>query len=251
MLDIQAITVSHTPNFSLQIKALCCQAGRMLAVLGQNGSGKSSLLQAIAGDHGTLVQIRAQGDILHRIPPRVRAARMAFLPQQNPMAFAFTAAEMVQLGTLPLSLNLSQQSELVGCYLQMFDLSALADQNYLHLSGGQQQRVQLARTLIQLHQAPQTPILLLDEPASAQDLKQQHQVYATLQRWVRERQAVCLMALHDLNHAIRYCDDAFILSKGQQVASGCIDQTLTASCIQKYWGYNTQAFEREGFRFFL
>lgn len=104
------------------------------------------------------------------------------------------------------------------------DTWQFADRLYPCLSGGERQRVQLARVLLQLSQAERAPLLLLDEPTSAQDLGQQHQLLNLVKSLCQENDFAVISILHDLNQASRYADKVWLLQQGKLVAQGSPSQ---------------------------
>jgi iron complex transport system ATP-binding protein len=100
--------------------------------------------------------------------------------------------------------------------------------------------VHLARVLVQLSQAEQSPLLLLDEPTSAQDLAQQHHLLQLVKALCKEKSYSALIIMHDLNLSIRYSDKICILENGALVVHGKPDKVLTAALIEKQWGYQPE-----------
>jgi iron complex transport system ATP-binding protein len=117
------------------------------------------------------------------------------------------------------------------------DCLALAKRAYPTLSGGERQRVQLARVLLQLSEAETQPLLLLDEPTSAQDLGHQHAVLSLLRALAKENNYLVLAILHDLNQVLRYSDECLLLQQGAVVASGRPGEVLTPAMVERCWGY--------------
>jgi iron complex transport system ATP-binding protein len=118
--------------------------------------------------------------------------------------------------------------------LQRLELTALADRPYPTLSGGEKQRVQLARVLAQIWEKPATGhrYLLLDEPTAGLDLAHQHQILHFAQE-LAQTGAVVLAVLHDLNLAMTYADDAWVLENGRLAAAGSVEDVLQAPLIER------------------
>jgi iron complex transport system ATP-binding protein len=121
--------------------------------------------------------------------------------------------------------------------MQLAQCDALTGQAYPRLSGGEKQRVHLARCLLQLSQAEQPPLLLLDEPTSAQDLGQQHSLLQRVRKLCEQEQYAVVAVLHDLNQALRYANQASLLDAGRLVGEGCPESLLTPERVQMFWGY--------------
>ena len=201
--------------------SLCVEPGEVLALVGPNGAGKSTLLRALAGD---LVPTRG-GVFLDRKPlssikPEELAIRRAVLPQQTLLQFAFTAREVVEMGRSPhqgrgrrRSLTEEERDDrIVDGAMARTETVRLGRRVYPTLSGGEQARVALARVLAQT-----TPILLLDEPTAALDLRHQ-QLVMEIARERASQGAAILAILHDLNLAAGYADRLAILWEGRLAA---------------------------------
>jgi ABC-type sulfate/molybdate transport systems ATPase subunit len=198
-------------------------------VFGPSGSGKSSLLRAIAGLlrpdaasiqlRGTLVcqSTRGSGRQVFVSPERRRVG----LVMQNPAVFPhLTAARNVafaQRGT-----DKSAQQEKVERLLQIVEAETLAARWPRELSGGQLQRIAIARTL-----AAEPSILLLDEPFAALDAESRQRVSQNLHQWARERSVPVLTVTHDLEEAFAAGDEVLTMEDGRILAQGAPELVLS------------------------
>jgi len=226
------------------------RSGRVTALLGPNGAGKSTLLKLFAGEltpaSGT---IDFGGTPLPQWNPRELAQRRAVLPQESHLAFAFPVREVVMMGRFP-HLHGSESPhdrEIGDAALARLELTALADRPYPALSGGEKQRVQLARVLAQIWEQPANGhrYLLLDEPTAGLDLAHQHATLRAAQEWARAG-AVVLAVLHDLNLAMTYADDAWVLDQGRLSATGPIEEVLQAPLIERVFQVSAKLLPRPG-----
>ncbi|MCR9103698.1 MAG: ATP-binding cassette domain-containing protein [Gammaproteobacteria bacterium] len=239
MLVLERVGVSHG-GFVLQLDSWQTASGQFHALLGRNGAGKSTLLKLLAGELSHRGHIRLHGVDLSDWHPLERARHLAVMPQASRLDFGFTAAEVVALGATPLSLNWRQIRREVQRTMEFVQCSELADQSFVQLSGGEKQRVQLARCLLQLSQAEQTPLLLLDEPTSAQDLGQQHALLSRIRGLCRQSGYGVVAVLHDLNHALRYANIASLLDAGRLAGQACPFELLTTDIVERYWNYSAE-----------
>ena len=99
--------------------------------------------------------------------------------------------------------------------------------------------------LLQVSQAEQAPLLLLDEPTSAQDLGQQHQILELIKNLCHQQEYGVLAILHDLNQVLRYCDSCGVMWQGKLDAKGPPEEVLVAETIQRYWQYQPQIISGE------
>jgi len=224
---------------------VCLKPGQVAAILGPNGAGKSTLLWVLAGlrvpQHG---DVQLDGQALQTYPPQGLAGRRALLAQDTSVAFDFLAHEVVELGRYPHRLKPSaHESSIVEEAMRLTDTWHLRDRRVAWLSGGERLRLQLARVLAQIWEPPSDGAsrwLLLDEPTASLDLHHQHQVLETARDWAHQRGVGVVTVLHDLNLALRYTDQAWVLVNGRVVAQGWTDEVLTEHLLCDVWRMKSQ-----------
>ncbi|RKE23283.1 heme ABC transporter ATP-binding protein [Streptomyces sp. TLI_171] len=207
------------------------RAGEILALLGPNGAGKSTLLSVLAGDlRPSAGHVRLGGRPLTGYRPAELARRRALLPQTHEVSFPFPAGEVVRMGRAPWTGTAAAQDDrAVATALAATDCAHLAARPFTALSGGERARVALARILAQ-----DTPLLLLDEPTAALDLRHQELVL----RIARERAAAgagVIVVLHDLTLAAAHADRIALLEAGRTVALGPTAEVLEAGLLSKVY----------------
>lgn len=207
--------------------------GRVHALIGPNGAGKSTLLAALAGDRAAAAGIvNLGGTPVARQSPRALARLRAVLTQEHTVSFPFPVREIVAMGRHPWvgSTEADHDDRVIDAAMAATDVSHLAARTVPSLSGGERARVALARVIAQ-----GTPVLLLDEPTAALDLKHQEDVLR-LARMHAEAGATVVAVLHDLNLAAAYADDITLLRLGRVVATGAPADVLTAERIEAVYG---------------
>ncbi len=193
-LRLEHVSVTRTGRRLLDDVSLELEPGQLLALLGPNGAGKTTLLRCMLG----LVapssgQLRLDDDTLGSLPPRQRAARVAWLPQHSQAAEELSALEVVMAARFRFDEPFSLTEREARSALQRVSMAGVAERALGTLSGGERQRVALAGLLAQA-----TPILLVDEPANHLDPAQQIDVYRLLgELWREGRSVVCVT--HDVN----------------------------------------------------
>lgn len=215
-------TILH--NVSLKIAA-----GKMVGLLGPNGSGKTSLLRLLAGlkipQSGS---IKLAGSELKKMPRREIAQRVAFVEQHATTNASLTVLDVVKLGRFPHRSLFSGWSaadqNAVEQAMERTDIAGKRNDRWQSLSGGEKQRVQIARALAQ---SPQE--LILDEPTNHLDI--QHQI--GLLKLVSQLPLTTVIALHDLNHAALFCDELVVLNKGKVIATGSPAEVLTEHLLKQ------------------
>ena len=186
--------------------------GRFLAILGNNGVGKSTMLKCLnriltpAGG-----EIQVDGDDLSRLSGRERAQRIAFVAQSVP-SIQMTVHDIVMLGRRPyMKWSFTEKDHvIVHEAMDRLGVSHLRGRFLDQLSGGERQKVMLARALAQ-----QPKILLLDEPTSSLDIQNQYQVLQIVRDICHEKGITAMVVIHDLNLALRFCDQFLMLRQGE------------------------------------
>ena len=207
-------------------------AGSCLAILGNNGAGKSTLLKCFARllrpQSG---RVLVEGRDLLSLPP-AQAAREVALVAQSAQPSRLTVYDMVLLGRKPyLKWDFTGEDRaLAEAALARLGLEGLALRYADRLSGGELQKVQIARALVQ-----QPRILLLDEPTSSLDLRNQYEVLGLVSSLCRERGIIAVTVIHDLNLALRFCDRFLLLHGGRVYACGDAG-TVTPQAIRAVYG---------------
>lgn len=240
MLNLKKLKVVVDNKELLNVEEFSAGAGEVISVLGKNGAGKSTLFKAICGEIKSTGERGFHQQPIASWPKQTLARHLAVLPQSSSLSFSFSVREVVALGLIPLSISRAQGLILIDEMLALTDTLRFAQRPYLALSGGERQRVHLARVLVQLSQAEQSPLLLLDEPTSAQDLAQQHNLLQIVKTLCQEKSYSALVIMHDLNLSMRYSDKICVLENGTLVANGKPDKVLTAALIEKQWGYQPE-----------
>ena len=211
--------------------------GDLHVLIGPNGSGKTSLLQALAGDLAPgSGRVSWQGRDLNRFDRRGLARLRAVLPQQMPEHLPYRVDEILALGRLPWAgeARATTQAAILRAAGQAGLLEHLAA-TYNRLSGGQRARVQLARVLAQLDGAPLPAVFLLDEPTAYFDPYWQHACLA-LARELAQAGHVVICVLHDLNLAAQYADQLYLMDAGRLVLTGTPETVLNSPRLDAVYG---------------
>ena len=225
---------------------LCVRYGEVVALLGPNGAGKSTLLRALSGLLPHTGEVWLSGRRLDRMTARQRARELSFVPQRSNLRSALSVVEVVAQGrfahpkTPPATR--ATAAEKVESALARTDLTALRDRSFTSLSQGEQQRVLLARAL-----ATEARVLCLDEPSAPLDIRQALQLYELLSEVAATGTAV-VVALHQLEDAMRYAHRALLLSEGSLVASGPVASVVAPTPVRDVYKVELA---RDGLRFHL
>ncbi len=215
MIEARGITVRVGRRTLLDAVDLSCAAGSLTALVGPNGAGKSTLLSVVAGDRapdgGSVLLC---GRPVDGYSVRNLAQVRSVFPQGSVIRFGYTVAEVVAMGRAFRDLPPDGDEAAVGAAMRDAEIETMAARNAQTLSGGEQARTTFARVAAQ-----ETPVVLLDEPTAALDLRHQERVLDLSRR--RARTGACVVAvLHDLNLAGAYADQVVLLSDGRVAATG-------------------------------
>ena len=215
-------------NVSLQVFP-----GEVLALVGPNGAGKSSLLSVMSGDvQATTGRALLQGRDVSKYRVDEAARQRSVLMQSNEVSFPFTVAEIVEMGRAPWArtTSLADDNKAIAEALEKADVEHLVERRFNQLSGGERARVSLARVLAQ-----RTPVVLLDEPTAALDLKHQESVMKTVREIAGQGRAV-VVVVHDLSVAAGYADRVAMVVEGKIAAVGSPREVITATRVSEVYG---------------
>lgn len=217
--------------------------GGVTAVIGANGAGKSTLLEILAGrkkpDSGRVIFAdREIGDW----DVRMLARQRAFLPQSADVAFDVDVDDLVALGRAPYpEEGAIAEAEALEAALVLAQARHLGGRRYHRLSGGERQRVQLARALAQVwrRSGGEPRLLILDEPTASLDPGHRLAIMRML-RGLSAGGLNVLLALHDLNDAMRFADQVLLLHEGRLLASGRPHEVMTSSSLAEAYAADVE-----------
>lgn len=236
MIEFKQLSVGYPGLTVLREVDLRVEPGEVLAVVGPNGVGKSTLVRTASGALRPLAgSVEIDGRSLHELKPAERARMVSVVPQASNLPPAFTALDVVILGRTPylgwLGSEGEQDRRLAAEAMARTETLALAERRVGELSGGEQQRLMIARALAQ-----GAPVMLLDEPTAHLDLRHQDRVLKLVRRLTREQGLSVLLALHDLNLVARFADRVALLSDGRVRKIGKPQEVLTPEELAAVYG---------------
>jgi len=221
--------------------SLTLSASECLVILGANGAGKSTLVSALCGHlpyHCGSITLNNYE--LNTLDPNAIARQVALVPQQQEMAFPFTAIEMVTMGCTPFLSAFESPGHhhhtQAKQILAGINAQTLADKPFNKLSGGERQLVQLSRALLQSRN-----ILVLDEPTNHLDYHNQYRILAAIKQACRQRNLAVVVILHDPNQAQLIADKILMLEKGKVMAYGNVGDVMTPANISRLYSLPSAA----------
>lgn len=237
MLEVRGIHFRHQRSGSDILKGVdfTVQAGGMTTVLGPNGSGKTTLFRCIIG-----LWRQQRGEILFgnkdisRISYAERAKIFAVVPQEHEPPFPYSVLDVVLMGRVSHVSMFSSPSKYdylkAEEAIEIVGINHLKDRPYTKISGGERQLVLIARSLSQ-----EAPVLLLDEPTSHLDFRNQVAVLKKVKEITRARNLTVLMTLHDPNLAMLFSDKVVMLNDGLVVSNGSPQEVITEDNLRSVY----------------
>jgi iron complex transport system ATP-binding protein len=240
MLEIRELHAGYGDHAVLRGIDLRVDAGEIVAMLGPNGCGKTTLLRVASGVHAASSgSVLIEGQDVRAMPPAAVARRVAVVAQSAPLPEGFTSFEVALMGRTPhLRLLQSEGARDVGIVRAAMERTGCWDLRHRYvqeLSGGERQRVVIARALAQ-----QPSLLLLDEPTSHLDIQHQVDTFRLMLSLCREQGIAVLAVLHDLTLAGAFADRLYLVERGRVAAEGAPAEVLRAETIRRVYGIDVQ-----------
>ncbi|MBC7263329.1 MAG: heme ABC transporter ATP-binding protein [Chloroflexi bacterium] len=243
VLYARGVSFSYYDGDVLSDVTLKLQCGELVGLIGPNGSGKTTLLKLLSG----LLKPKAGavylgGRDVRYIPRREMARRIAVVPQDLNVPFAFTVHELVMMGRTPYIRAWRGESKrdrvVVERVMEATGTIELAERPFNELSGGEQRRVVIAMALAQ-----EPEILLLDEPTVHLDINHQVEMLELIKRLNAGDKVTVLAAIHDLNLAALYFERLVLLNRGRLVVDGPPERVLNEFTLRGVFGADVRVLE--------
>ncbi len=243
MINLSQVSFSYNEKPVLHHIDIVVEDGEMVALLGPNGCGKTTLIKLAAGVlRPNKGEIYLNGSRLNSFKRREVAQQVAVVPQQFFIPFAFTLREVVLLGRTPFlkafSDETSSDGQVVEDAMDLVGIDNLKERYFNELSGGERQKAVLAMALAQ-----EPKLLLLDEPTAHLDINHQVEIIELVQTLNRENRLTVIAAMHDLNIAALYFDRLILLKDGCVFADGRPDEVLTEETIKEVFSASVQVMQ--------
>ena len=235
-LRLEQVSLGYGKGTILKDASLEARPREVLGIIGPNGSGKSTLIRGMTR---LLVpssgQIFIDGHTIDQLKRSELARLIAVVPQNAVLPELFTALEVVLMGRTPhlglFRYESNSDLDIVQKAMESTSTAHLAERRIGELSGGEKQRLVIARALAQ-----EPRIILLDEPTAHLDINYQIETLELIRQLCREQNLIVVIALHDLNLAVQYCDRLIILNNGKIHSQGTPEIVVNARTIKEVYG---------------
>ena len=213
LFSLDRVKISYGKNEIVHGVSMDIAKGEFCALLGLNGSGKTTILHACCGFLPMEGSCIAADTECKGLNEKKRARLISFIPQICSLQGGRTALDVVlmgfnsQLGLLESPSSVHKRAALAA--MERLNCAEFAEKDFGALSQGQRQIVILARCIVQ-----DSPVMLMDEPDSALDFVNRHMVLGKIREVLHERQQAGLITLHDPNFALSYCDRLLLMQDG-------------------------------------
>lgn len=231
ILEGRTLSIGYSDRLVGRDLNVALAKGEVLALLGPNGGGKTTLLKTLLGllaPKGGEVRLGERP--LGGYSARERARLIAYVPQSHVATFAFTVEAIVLMGRTAHGNLFSRPSAndraVAARALERFGIGHLSERPYTEISGGERQLALLARALAQ---EPQ--FIVLDEPTASLDFGNQGKVMREIRALAASGHGV-LFTTHDPNHALRAADRAFLLRNGERIGEGAVGSVLNREQLE-------------------
>ncbi|MGB7999700.1 MAG: ABC transporter ATP-binding protein [Anaerobacillus sp.] len=236
MIETENLKIGYQDNIIVDQLNMTIPAGEITALVGANGSGKSTILKTLA----RLMKPKSgavylDGRAIHEQKTRELAKELAILPQNPTAPDGLTVLELVTYGRFPHQKGLKaltiEDKEKIAWAIEMTGIAEFANRPIDQLSGGQRQRAWIAMALAQ-----DTKILFLDEPTTFLDMAHQLEVLELLYKLNIQEKRTIVMVVHDLNHASRYAGHMVAIKNGTVMKTGTPIDVMKSEVLEDVFG---------------
>jgi len=248
MLDVKGVYFKHKDQTMDVLKGISFNAekGGLTTILGPNGSGKTTLFKCISGLWRYYKgEIKVDGIIIDKLSFKKRARLFSVVPQEHEPPFPYSVFDVVLMGRASYIGVFSSPSkkdyEKAETALKTVGIEHLKNIPYTKISGGERQLTLIARAIAQ-----EAPVMLLDEPTSHLDFRNQINILKKIKEIANMRGITVVMTLHDPNLAGLFSDKVVVINSGSKVAEGLPKDIITEELIKRVYDIEIKKADIDG-----
>ncbi len=250
LLNVCGLAFGYSSSDTLKDVNITAKGGEFIALMGPNGSGKTTLMRCI----NKILKIRGgsviiDGDDIKKLSREEIAHICTTVPADIPPDFSLTTKDFVMLGRSPYITNwwweTEEDMQMVEKAMWDFGIIQYSERKLHELSSGERARALLAKGVVQ-----QPKLMMVDEPSAHLDVKYKVQVMEMLRGLSRSGLTV-IMASHDLNLVMRYCDKVMLLSGGKIINYGCPNDVVTEESIKDVFNIDIKIIQDSGISYLI
>ncbi|MFS0859628.1 ABC transporter ATP-binding protein [Paenibacillus taichungensis] len=232
-LETSKLDIAYEERLIVEDLNIQIPQGKITALVGANGSGKSTILKTMARIMNPKAgSVLLDGKSIHKQSTREVAKQLAILPQNPTAPEGLTVTELVSYGRFPYQKGFgsmrAEDKRMIEWAIEVTGMTEFHDRPIDQLSGGQRQRAWIAMALAQ-----ETDILFLDEPTTFLDMAHQLEVLQLLEQLNATANRTIVMVVHDLNHASRYAHHMIGIKKGKAIATGSPVEVMNSDVLRE------------------
>lgn len=248
-LKLHSVSIGYQakskPVFVQKDLNISANRGELIALIGKNGCGKSTLMRSIAWLQPIFSgKITINGDNISDITPKKRAKLISIVLTDQRSEASFNVRELISIGRDPYTGwlgSLSAEDEaIIDNAMEMANLKGFENRNIHELSDGERQRVFIARALAQ-----DTPVILLDEPTSHLDLPNRINILLLLQKLARETNKTIFISTHELETAMQVADKIWLMEKQNGIRQGIPEDMVLQGTFDTVFSHPSYVFDKE------
>ena len=253
ILSVENLHFSYSKNKVEVLRGVNCEIrkGERVAVLGSNGAGKSTFFSLITGILTNYTgSIKLNGHEIRELSRLTIAENISFVPQKHEPMFPFSVKDFIMMGRYSkldaLGNPTEKDEEAVRKAAEETGAIKFFDRPYNELSGGEIQLAIIARALAQ-----ETEIMILDEPNTHLDFKNQFTVFNLICDISKKRNVTLIMSLHNPNDVLLFSERAIVLNNGIVAADGAVSEIINTKLLSEVFSVNAVCLEQNGYKAFL
>ena len=242
-LSTRGLKIGYKGKTLMAVPDLALWPGKVVALIGQNGVGKSTLLRTITREQRPIAgHVYIQGDEIDRLSRRQLARKVAVVTTDRDISQGLLAHEIVAMGRHPhtdlMGRLVDDDRRIVIQAMERTGIAHKAESRFGELSDGERQKVMIARALAQ-----QTPVMALDEPFSFLDTAARIDILNLLKRLARESGTAILFSSHDVAQALRMADDIWLITPDRHFFSGSPSELIDGQKVQQLFSSPNVCFD--------